>query len=324
MAQAIPSGEYSNGPRAARTTGRSRQTLINNRSKGSAGLPSPQTITSLNSQLAALYLQYQSQLASMKGQRRNIKSDYMSRLAQLKQSGVANMTAAEGNAVSRGVLGGSSDVKARLGIEANLASETEQALLDKQGALAQLDQTKISSTGQYLTALAELRAQKTAAMAEATIGGYSGGFYDTAENYDWVGDGQNGQVWMRQNREALQPFYDIAGSATANDTETWKRVAKNIASQFFGWSGEDFAAINSIIMRESKWDPNAANKTSSARGIPQTMMSVYFGDNWKTSENAQRFQQDPVWQIVWLMNYIKGRYGTPQAALAFKDANGWY
>ena len=221
------------------------------------------------------------------------------------------------------VHGGGKEISAELerrGLKAVFAGGFR---VTDEAALAAIGEGQISSTSQYYAAIAELQSQRAAAMATATTEAYANDFVDSAY-WDWKGDGKNGQVFMRQNADALQPYYDLASKGNPTDTAYWRRIGRNIAREFFGWTGNDFAAIDSIIMRESKWNPQVANATSSARGIPQTMMSEHFGDNWENNPQAQRFLQDPVWQIVWLMNYIKGRYGTPQAALAFKDANKWY
>ena len=73
--------------------------------------------------------------------------------------------------------------------------------------------------------------------------------------------------------------------------------------------------LDSIIERESGWDPDAVNQSSGAYGIPQILP--------KAHPNAN-LQGDPMGQIQWLLRYIDQRYGGVQQALAFKDANGWY
>jgi len=91
-------------------------------------------------------------------------------------------------------------------------------------------------------------------------------------------------------------------------------MARRMAAQR-GWTGQDWRAIDSIIERESGWDPNAVNASSGAYGIPQILPSAH--------PNTE-LQSDPAGQIRWLLNYIAERYKTPAAALAFKDRMGWY
>ncbi len=102
--------------------------------------------------------------------------------------------------------------------------------------------------------------------------------------------------------------------ATGGSPSHWEQVAQRMAAER-GWTGQDWAAIDSIIERESGWNPNAVNPTSGAYGIPQILP--------KAHPNVQ-LQGDPVGQIRWLLDYIAGRYGDPLAALAFKNREGWY
>ena len=71
-------------------------------------------------------------------------------------------------------------------------------------------------------------------------------------------------------------------------------------------------------MRESEWVITATNPSSGAYGIPQALPTSKLataGSDWRTN---------PVTQIRWGLDYVKGRYGTPCAAWSFKSANGWY
>jgi hypothetical protein len=89
-------------------------------------------------------------------------------------------------------------------------------------------------------------------------------------------------------------------------------LAKTIAEQY-GWSGNEWAALVELVRRESGWNPNAANPRSSARGLFQKMTSIH-GALEPTVEG----------QIMWGLNYIRGRYGSPSRALAFHNRNNWY
>lgn len=80
-----------------------------------------------------------------------------------------------------------------------------------------------------------------------------------------------------------------------------------------GWTGSQWAALDRLIQKESSWNPNAANPTSSARGLFQKMTSIH-GPLEPTIEG----------QANWGFNYIAGRYGDPISALAFHDRNNWY
>lgn len=84
-----------------------------------------------------------------------------------------------------------------------------------------------------------------------------------------------------------------------------------------GW-GSQWAAFNNIVMAESGWSTDATNSSSGAYGIPQALPGSKMasaGSNWKTSASTQ---------IAWMISYIRSRYGSPNAAWAFHQANGWY
>lgn len=92
-----------------------------------------------------------------------------------------------------------------------------------------------------------------------------------------------------------------------------QQQVQQVAAQF-GWgSGAQWDAILRIVQKESSWNPNAANQTSSARGLFQKMTSLYGA-----------VEPTPAGQALWGLNYIRRRYGTPSAALAFHNANNWY
>lgn len=93
-----------------------------------------------------------------------------------------------------------------------------------------------------------------------------------------------------------------------------------------GWTEEDFSCLVSLWNKESRWNSQAANPTSSARGIPQALMSTHFGSNWQdpSNEKAQEYLNNPGVQIAWGLKYIKGRYGAPCSAWSHSQAKGWY
>ncbi len=85
----------------------------------------------------------------------------------------------------------------------------------------------------------------------------------------------------------------------------------------FGFSTNQFGCLNDIWSRESGWRYNAEN-ASGAYGIPQALPGSKMasaGPNWQTN---------PTTQIKWGLGYIKGRYGTPCAAWAAWQVQGWY
>lgn len=85
-----------------------------------------------------------------------------------------------------------------------------------------------------------------------------------------------------------------------------------------GWGdGRQWDALQWVIGRESGWNPNAQNPTSTAYGLGQFLDSTWASVGIpKTS--------DPRLQSEALMRYIAQRYGSPVAAQAFWGRSGWY
>lgn len=86
----------------------------------------------------------------------------------------------------------------------------------------------------------------------------------------------------------------------------------------FGFGVDQMPALDSLWTHESGWNHLAENPSSGAYGIPQALpgskMSTV-GDDWQTN---------PATQIRWGLGYIQDRYGDPDGAWAFFQANGWY
>lgn len=97
-------------------------------------------------------------------------------------------------------------------------------------------------------------------------------------------------------------------------SSNWEQTARDFFLNREGYSRPEWRALDSIIERESGWDPNAVNESSGAAGIAQRISG--YGQGYE--------QNDPMSQIRWLANYIQERYGGPMQALAFKDREGWY
>lgn len=85
-----------------------------------------------------------------------------------------------------------------------------------------------------------------------------------------------------------------------------------------GWEWEDWEALVELWDRESNWRTRAANPRSTARGIPQAMMSL------NPDIATREWISDPKAQIDWGMDYITKRYGSPRKALEHHDEKGWY
>ena len=87
-------------------------------------------------------------------------------------------------------------------------------------------------------------------------------------------------------------------------------------AQLGGNTGE-FSCLESLWGKESGWNPNAQNPTSSAYGIPQFLDSTWAGTGIAKTSDGYR-------QIDAGLIYINNRYGSPCGAWAHSQAHNWY
>src|SRR5699024_6423068 len=110
----------------------------------------------------------------------------------------------------------------------------------------------------------------------------------------------------------MSVFSDGEGGGTVADADVQAAV-QTVAGKY-GWgSGAQWNAFSKLISRESSWNPNAANPRSTARGLFQKMTSIHGA-----------IESTAVGQAKWCLKYIKQRYGSPAAALAFHNRHNHY
>lgn len=108
-----------------------------------------------------------------------------------------------------------------------------------------------------------------------------------------------------------------AAPKAVDDPAAAKAYAASILGSY-GWSAGEMTALNTLWEKESGWRTTATNASSGAYGIVQSLPAgkmASAGADWQTNYQTQ---------IKWGLNYIKERYGSPSAALAFHLANNWY
>ncbi|WP_062379720.1 G5 domain-containing protein [Demequina pelophila] len=110
----------------------------------------------------------------------------------------------------------------------------------------------------------------------------------------------------------------VGASAAASNPTGNRALGQQMAASMYGWSGEQWYCLEKLWTKESGWNHRAANPTSSAYGIPQSLPGSKMasaGADWATN---------PATQIRWGLGYIKGRYGTPCGAWSHSVAKNWY
>lgn len=85
-----------------------------------------------------------------------------------------------------------------------------------------------------------------------------------------------------------------------------------------GWRGSQWQCLKTLWTRESHWNHRAVNPSSGAGGIPQALPMS------KMASAGSDYRTNPATQIKWGILYIRGRYGTPCAALGFHNSHNWY
>ncbi len=88
--------------------------------------------------------------------------------------------------------------------------------------------------------------------------------------------------------------------------ETWLRAS--------GIPQDQWWAVDSIVSRESGWNPNAVNASSGACGLGQQLPCGKWAGAWN----------DPVAALKAQYGYVTARYGGYPQAVAFWNANHWY
>jgi hypothetical protein len=78
-----------------------------------------------------------------------------------------------------------------------------------------------------------------------------------------------------------------------------------------------FSCLESLWGKESGWNPNAQNPSSSAYGIPQFLDSTWASTGIAKTSNGYR-------QIDAGLSYVDSRYGSPCGAWSHSQSTGWY
>ena len=92
----------------------------------------------------------------------------------------------------------------------------------------------------------------------------------------------------------------------AGNKESWLRAS--------GIPESEWWAVDSIVSRESGWNPNAVNSSSGACGLGQQLPCGKWAGAWN----------DPVAALKAQYGYVKARYGGYPQAVAFWNSNHWY
>ncbi|WP_285490969.1 transglycosylase [Staphylococcus haemolyticus] len=110
------------------------------------------------------------------------------------------------------------------------------------------------------------------------------------------------------NVEAVSAPKTTSYSASTSSSSSSASTGGSVKAQFLANGGTE-AAWNAIVMPESGGNPNAVNPAG-YRGLGQTM------ESWGTGSVAS--------QTKGMINYANSRYGSLDAAIAFRASHGWW
>jgi hypothetical protein len=122
--------------------------------------------------------------------------------------------------------------------------------------------------------------------------------------------------------EAARAEAEAAAAAAAQPAEAAPASApagsfQDYALAQLGGDANEFSCLESLWGKESGWNPDAQNPTSTAYGIPQFLDSTWAGTGIAKTSDGYR-------QIDAGLIYINNRYGSPCAAWGHSQANNWY
>jgi hypothetical protein len=112
-------------------------------------------------------------------------------------------------------------------------------------------------------------------------------------------------------------------------------ILQNTAAQD-GWgSGAEWQALSNVENAEAGFNPTAENPSSGALGLAQalghgdantagTLGNQYGGYGLTDAQAKAANSGNAADQALWMVNYIKSTYGSPEAAWAHEQADHWY
>lgn len=124
----------------------------------------------------------------------------------------------------------------------------------------------------------------------------------------------------KKEREAEQTRIASEQAAPAQVTQSKPAPTAQVSGDKHSWLAASgipqahWGYVDSIVSRESSWNPNAVNRSSGACGLGQQLPCGKWPGAWN----------DPVAALKAMNTYVVGRYGGWPQAVASWNAKGWY
>lgn len=96
-----------------------------------------------------------------------------------------------------------------------------------------------------------------------------------------------------------------------------REMAQQILKNKFDYGDDQFACFDWVIKHESNWNVHAQNP-SGAYGLPQSLPGS------KMASVAADWRDNPATQIIWGVQYMKSRYGSPCGTKSHWESAGNY
>jgi hypothetical protein len=109
----------------------------------------------------------------------------------------------------------------------------------------------------------------------------------------------------KQAIRVVEPVY-------ASEPKVWNTPVKTTVMSYFDEFEQD--ALETLVFRESSWNPQAVNANGGACGLFQALPCAKMGCELT----------DIDCQAKWGKAYIEARYGSANKALEFHNQHGWY
>ncbi|MHA6758978.1 aggregation-promoting factor C-terminal-like domain-containing protein [Streptacidiphilus sp. PAMC 29251] len=119
-----------------------------------------------------------------------------------------------------------------------------------------------------------------------------------------------------QKAAAARAAADQQAASRSETRSTLSGSPQAIAAQIV--PADQLASFSEIISHESGWDVHATNASSGAYGLAQALPGS------KMASAGSDWQDSAATQIRWALGYMNDRYGSPNAAWQFWQANNWY
>jgi hypothetical protein len=188
------------------------------------------------------------------------------------------------------------------------AATRAQAAADQAAVEAQQRAEAEAKAAADAQAAAEAKAAadaQAAAEAKAAADGQAAADAQAAAEAKAAADAEQARARAAAAKPAAEPAASGSGSF------------QDYALSKLGGNASQFSCLESLWGKESGWNPNAQNPSSTAYGIPQFLNSTWASTGIAKTSDGHR-------QIDAGLIYIDSRYGSPCGAWSHSRSTGWY